>query len=447
MTEATQGNSSTQMSDSKKPKSKNDYDVLIVGGGMVGASMAYALAPLALKVAVVEAYVFDPSASLPAYDDRSIALAYGSRLIYEGMGIWDQLASHVAPIRHIHVSDRGHLGATRLHAEQEKVPDLGYVVESRELGKVLYEQLQASSVDWIAPAKVTRFEQNDQGVDVVLDKQGKEEQITASVVIAADGTQSFIRSLCGIGVQQADYHQTAIIANVSTDKPAEAWAYERFTEQGPIALLPMMQAGKDYRWSLVWTHPPEQVEAVQTMSDEEFLNALQQAFGFRAGRFIKAGNRSAYPLSLIRANNDVQGRVVIIGNASHTLHPVAGQGLNLALRDVAVLADLLADVNQSYQQDCGHALLLDNYQQQRHPDYQRVMRYTDTLVKAFSNDWSILGHLRAGGLMTVDRIKPLKRLLAEQSMGLKFRQSRLSRGLSLQVSVAGQSFESEAINV
>lgn len=438
----------TEENKQSSSKQRNDYDVLIVGGGMVGASMAYALAPLGLKVAVVEAYVFDPSTSLPAYDDRSIALAYGSRLIYEGMGIWNRLASHVAPIRHIHVSDRGHLGATRLHAEQEKVADLGYVVESRELGKVLYEHLQTSNIDWIAPAKVTSFEQNDQCVDVVLDKQEKEEHITADLLIAADGTHSFIRSLCGIGIQQDDYGQTAIIANVSTDKSSQGWAYERFTEHGPIALLPMTQTGNDYRWSLVWTHPPEKVDAIQSMSDDEFLQALQQAFGFRAGRFIKAGKRSAYPLSLIRANKDVQGRVVIIGNASHTLHPVAGQGLNLALRDVAVLADLLANVDQYYQQDCGNALLLDRYQQQRNPDYQRVIRYTDTLVKAFSNDWSILGHLRAGGLMTVDRIKPLKRLLAEQSMGLKFRQARLSRGLSLHSSMTNhKQSKNEAVNV
>jgi 2-octaprenyl-6-methoxyphenol hydroxylase len=439
MTEANKQSSSTK---------QNNYDVLIVGGGMVGASMAYALVPLGLNVAVVEAYVFDSKASQPAYDDRSIALAYGSRLIYEGMGVWGSLATDVAPIRHIHVSDRGHLGATRLHAEQEKVADLGYVVESRSLGKALYKHLQTSNIEWIAPAKVTSFEQHDQCVDVVLDKQGKEERVTTNLVIAADGTQSFIRSLCGVGIQQEDYEQTAVIANVSTDKRSQGWAYERFTEQGPIALLPMTPVGNDHRWSLVWTHPPENVDAIQAMPDDAFLQALQQAFGFRAGRFVKTGKRSAYPLSLIRANKDVQGRVVIIGNASHTLHPVAGQGLNLALRDVAVLAELLATVNQSYQADCGHALLLDSYQQQRQPDYQRVIRYTDTLVKAFSNDWSILGHLRAGGLMTVDRIKPLKRLLAEQSMGLKFRQARLSRGLSLQPAMTNQTQPiDEVINV
>jgi 2-octaprenyl-6-methoxyphenol hydroxylase len=427
-----------------------DYDVLIVGGGLVGASMAVALAPLIaaqqLRVGVVEAMTFDldkpkaaPSSkpTYSAYDDRSIALAYGSRLIYQGMDLWSQLHAHTAPIQHIHVSDRGFFGAARLHARQEKVPDLGYVVQSRTLGQTLLKRLAKTDVEWLQ-AKVIDVKQDHENVQLILDN---DTTACCRLLIAADGTQSSIRDLVSIGTEQRDYAQTAVIANVSTDQAANAWAYERFTQYGPIALLPMiapMAASTDdktQRWSLVWIHPPENIDALKGLSDQAFLNRLQQAFGYRAGRFVRVGRRAYYPLSLVRAQQDVQGRVVVIGNASHTLHPVAGQGLNLALRDVAVLAELIAQYHTEQPQDWSSASsmshLLDDYISQRQPDYRHVIHYTDSLVRGFSNDLIGLGHLRALGLISVDRIPALRRLLARQSMGLMHRQARLSRGLSL----------------
>ncbi|HHC75298.1 MAG TPA: 2-octaprenyl-6-methoxyphenyl hydroxylase [Thiothrix sp.] len=449
-----------------------EYDVLIVGGGLVGASMALALAPLsanrtnsvnnrttdtsqALRIAVVEAMQFNlpksptgvsptdidkdkpPTAS--AYDDRSIALAYGSRLIYQGMAIWSSLEQHAAAIQHIHVSDRGFFGAARLHASQENVPDLGYVVQSRTLGQTLLKRLENTHIEWLQ-AKVTDVKQTSDHVQLSLDNGTK---VGCRLVIAADGTQSSIRDLVNMGTEQRDYAQTAVIANVSTDQASNAWAYERFTQHGPIALLPMTapmaapsdNTAKTQRWSLVWTHPPENIEALKGLSDQAFLKRLQQAFGYRAGRFVRVGRRAYYPLSLVRAQQDVQGRVVVIGNASHTLHPVAGQGLNLALRDVAMLAELIADYYttqpENWSQQTAISHLLDDYISQRQPDYRRVIHYTDGLVRGFSNEIVGLGHLRALGLISVDRVPLLRRVLAEQSMGLKHRQARLSRGLSL----------------
>lgn len=401
------------------------WDVVIVGGGMVGASLALALQPLQLKVALIEAVAFG-SRSQPAYDDRSVALSYGSSRIYQGMGIWQELHTQVAPIQQIHVSDRGYFGATRIRAEQEGVPALGYVVESRVLGQVLFNALSGSSLEIISPATVYELEQQADCVEVKIERQGVVDSLQSKLLVIADGAKSPLREQLGIEVKERDYQQTAIIANISTDQPVQGVAYERFTSSGPLALLPMTQG----RYSLVWTHKTNEAEATLSLSDAEFLQELQQAFGYRQGRFIKAGKRSSYPLSLVKSIAEVQGRAVLIGNASHTLHPVAGQGLNLALRDVASLSDLLATQAQQ-QSDCGSAEILAAYQAARQADYKSVVAYTDSLVRLFSNDFTPLGHARAGGLLAVDRIPPLRKLLTQQSMGLRFRQSRLARGLAL----------------
>lgn len=401
------------------------FDVVIVGGGMVGASLALALKPLNLKIVLVEAISFG-STSQAAYDDRSVALSYGSSRIYQGIGIWQQLKNQVAPIQQIHVSDLGHFGATRLSAEQEAVPALGYVVESRVLGRVLFDQLTDSSIQIISPATVYDLAQDADKNEVKIERQGVVDTLETRLLVIADGAKSPLREQLGIEVKQRDYQQTAIIANVSTDQAVAGIAYERFTRSGPLALLPLTNE----RYSLVWTHKTSEVDATLGLSDAEFLEQLQAAFGYRLGRFTKVGKRSSYPLSLVKAVTETKGRAVLIGNASHTLHPVAGQGLNLALRDVATLSDLLA-AQARQQGDCGSAELLANYQAARQPDYASVVGYTDSLVRLFSTDLALLGHARAGGLLAVDRIAPLRKLLTQQSMGLRFRQSRLARGLAL----------------
>ncbi len=401
------------------------FDVLIVGGGMVGASLAVALKPLKLKVGLIEAYPFGV-AEQPAYDDRSIALSYGSSRIYQGMGLWDKLHTGIASIQHIHVSDRGYFGATRLDAAREQVPALGYVVESRVLGKALYEELANSPIEQIVPAKVYDVQQAAGIVTVSLERAGVIDNLQTRLLVVCDGTKSAIRDMLGIQASLRDYHQTALIANVTTSEPHRQTAYERFTPQGPLALLPLT----DNRYSLVWTHWNQDVNDTLQLDDAAFLQKLQTAFGYRQGTFIKVGQRATYPLVLQKSAREVAGRAVLIGNASHALHPVAGQGLNLGLRDVAQLADLLADAVQAGQ-DPGSPELLHLYEQQRQPDYATVIRYTDSLVRLFSSDFAPLGHARAGGLLAVDRIPALRNWLTRQSMGLRHRQARLSRGLSL----------------
>lgn len=421
----------------------NHYDVIIVGGGMVGASLAIALLPLTkaphnLKVCVVDAIEHN-DAGQPSYDDRSIALSHGSSLIFKGMGLWTELEPKTSPIRQIHVSDRGHFGATRLTAKKEGVPSLGYLVESRVLGRQLYDVLTESDIDLMIPANVIDIKYDNNNEDMInLDLEQGEETIRLSsrLLVAADGTNSQIRKLSGIQTSLSDYQQSAIIANVSTQKPHKDQAYERFTEHGPIALLPMTEN----RSSLVWTHDTKNgnaaIDSIMSMNDESFLKELDQAFGFRLGKFIKVGKRSTYPLSLVTSDKNTAHRTVIIGNASHTLHPVAGQGLNLALRDVAVLSDLIANLISNTPKKIKNITeLLVTYEESREKDLKNTIRYTDSLVRMFSNDNVFLGHARAGGLLAVDRVPPMRKWLSRQSMGINHRQSRLSRGLPLRVLV------------
>lgn len=403
------------------------FDVLIVGGGMVGASLAAALQPLDLKVGVIDAFAFG-EAQQPSYDDRSIALSYGSSRIYQGMGLWQDLVHQTAAIKHIHVSDRGHFGATRIDAAKESVPALGYVVESRVLGGLLYERLKQSDVELIMPAKVVSAAQCEDSVELCIERDNQQQRVATRLLVVADGANSSLREKLGIQANQRDYGQSAIIANVTTEQPHENIAYERFTPSGPLALLPMTEN----RYSLVWTQKTQDVERVMAWDDETFLAELQKAFGYRKGCFIKAGKRSQYPLALIKSEREIAGRAVIMGNASHALHPVAGQGLNLSLRDVATLADTLV-LALKQNKDVADAELLEQYQQQRQADYKVTIPYTDTLIRVFSNDDWALGHLRAGGLMLTDRIPPLRQWLSQQSMGLNQRKARLSRGLALRM--------------
>ena len=400
-----------------------NYDVIIIGGGMVGASLACALSKQKNKrIAIVEAVPFK-SNSQPSFDDRVIALSYGSRRILESMDLWHELEDFIQPIESIHVSDRGHLGAARLHHNEENVEALGYVAENRVIGEVMMNRLQQlDHVDLICPASIEQLQQNNQSVDVVLNVAGEKEQLTAKLLVAADGAMSRVRELAGLQTQQQDYGQTAVITNVETEYAHNSVAYERFTDSGPLAFLPMTKK----RCSVVWTIDAKDSQQIMSLSDDLFIKQLQQRFGFRLGYILKAGVRTAYPLSYIETEQLVKGRVVIIGNAAHALHPVSGQGYNLALRDVAEIAELIATAD-----DPGHELLLAEYHVKRRKDMRRVYRFTDTLVKVFSNNFSPLAHARSASLILMDLTPSLRHLMARQSMGLLGRMSKMMRRLPL----------------
>lgn len=398
----------------------SDFDLIIVGGGMVGASLACALKNTTLKIAIVEA--FEPhSNQQPSYDDRGIALAYGSQRIFESMGLWQQLVPYCTAISDIHVSDRGHFGVTRLSALDENVPALGQVITARSMGFVLNQALsQQKNIDIICPVKVTNLIQNTDTTELILNDN---RHITAKLIVAADGAHSTVRQLLNLGALEHDYGQYAITANITPERAHNGQAFERFTDSGPIALLPM----SDNRCSLVWTVKTGDENNILSLSDDDFLTKLQERFGYRLGKLKHVGQRNSYPLKLMQADQPIQQRIVLIGNAAHSLHPIAGQGFNLGLRDVAALADVLANNAD----DCGDQRLLHDYAQWRQQDQDDVISNTSSLVSLFSNNNSLLGHFRGTALTLIDLAPTAKHWLAKKSMGLDKKQPRLSRGISL----------------
>lgn len=411
---------------------ENLFDLIIIGGGLAGASLACALKNIAenlsLTIAVVEAHELNTKEQ-PSYDDRTVALSYGSRCIFETIGLWPALEQHAQAIDTIHISDRGHFGVTRLTKEQEDVDALGYVLENKRVGEALYAAINdalASNITLFCPAEITTLQQDETQVSVSISLQGETKVLRGKLLVAADGNNSQVMKLLNIGSNRKNYQQTALITNVTPGKRHNNVAYERFTETGPLAFLPM----QSNRCSVVWTLAPKQAEELSTLDDDAFLAQLQQRFGFRLGEFKKVGERQTYPLFLQAATQMVQGRVVVIGNAAHSLHPVAGQGFNLALRDIAILSELIVDRLHAAE-DIGEQAMLQEYVRLREQDIKKVYRFTDTLVRTFSNNVAALAHLRSIGLLMVDVLPGIKHQLATQSMGMNGRLSRLNRGVHL----------------
>ncbi|KFI21784.1 2-octaprenyl-6-methoxyphenyl hydroxylase [Nitrosococcus oceani] len=403
-----------------------DYDLLIAGGGLIGSGLALALARQPLRIGIIEA-VPPATHEQPSFDSRAIALAFGSRQIFEGIGCWPAIAPKTTPIRHIHISDRGHFGVTRLEAAQASLPALGYVVEARALGQTIYQGLKNfSQVELLSPARVININSEPAQIQIQIVSQGRIRTLSTRLLIAADGGSSLVRQLLQIPVQRKDYGQTAIIANVATERPHEYTAFERFTNTGPLALLPLGEK----RSNLVWTVKNTQVPYLAAVDNETFLAHLQQRFGQRLGHFTRIGKCHIYPLQLLRSQQLLAHRAVLIGNAAHNLHPVAGQGFNLGLRDIAALAQTLADAHKAGH-DLGAPETLTAYTQWRQWDQHLIARSTDILVRLFSNDYAGLSLARGLGLTALDLLPPLKRRLMRQATGLAGRQPRLSRGLSL----------------
>lgn len=405
---------------------QKDFDIIIVGGGMVGASLALALAATGMKIGVIEAWTLN-SANQPSYDDRAIALSYGARLIFEGIGLWQALQTKAAPIRHIHISDRGHFGFTRLDHREQGVDALGYVVTGQFLGQLLMQDLdRQSNIELFCPARLESFEVTAQNTVLNISYDGCLQQLESGLLIAADGAKSMIREQLGIQVDEWAYDQTAVISNLTPAKATPGVAYERFTDSGPMAMLPLA----DGRYGLVWTLSDDDQETVLRLSDTQFIDRIQHGFGYRLGEFKKVGRRTSYPLKLLRTREHVRPRVAIIGNAAHSLHPITGQGFNLGLRDVAVLADVLADAQQQ-KQDIGSQQVLSRYAGRRRLDQQAMTLITDGLVRLFTNPLTPIRVARNLGLLALDLAPPAKQLLTRQFMGLNGRLPRISRGLPL----------------
>lgn len=386
--------------------------VIIVGGGMVGATLALAISRLSqgtLPVHLIEAT--SPEAdSHPGFDARAIALAAGTCQQLARIGVWQAIADCATAIKTVHVSDRGHAGFVTLDAGDYRLPALGQVVELHDVGLRLFALLRkAPGVTLHCPDRVASVARTKEQVSVTLESGMT---IDGRVMVAADGTRSALATACGVDWQQAPYEQLAVIANITTAVSHAGRAFERFTPYGPLAMLPMSEG----RCSLVWCHPLEQRDEILSWSDERFCNELQSAFGWRLGRITLAGKRSAYPLSLTAAAKPFSHRTVLVGNAAQTLHPIAGQGFNLGLRDVMSLAETLA---QAYLTggDVGDYAVLSEYERRRQIDRQATVGITDSLVHLFANRWAPLVVGRNIGLMAMELFPPARDALAKRTLG------------------------------
>jgi len=382
------------------------FDVVIIGGGLAGASCALSLASYApdLTIAVIEAN--QPSDDYhPSFDDRSIALAQQSVQFLQTANIFDPQASFAAAIKQVSVSDRGHFGKTHIDCNEFAQDALGYVVEVNPFGRSLHNQLMNSAVKVFCPDTVASLNYQVDSAQLALESGA---ELGAKLVIIADGAQSPTRQLANINFNTKAYSQGAIIANIEVDGGHHNHAFERFTEHGPMALLPM----SNNRYSLVWCMEPEQIKQHMALDDDAFISALQSAFGYRAGQFTKVGVRASYPLVYGRADSLFSHRTVLIGNAGHAIHPIAGQGFNLGLRDVQLLCELA-----SSEHVMGSYPFVSEYAKQRSHDINTVMTLTDGLVRLFSNKSRILALGRSCGLFTMDLCSSLKTPLAKQLMG------------------------------
>lgn len=399
-------------------RSAASVDLAIVGGGLVGASLASALAPLieqrALSVAVIEATPILELASAPfqpSFDARASAIARGSAEHFARMGLWAAMAEQAAPIHTIHVSERGRFGATRLTGEELGVDALGHVIPNAWMGRVLHRRLAELPIAWHCPAKVERIAPVAEGHRLTLSDGSA---LEAGLTVLADGGRSGLKEQLGIESDARPYDQVALIANVEMSRPHRGVAWERFTPEGPMALLPLGGNAME----LVWTHPLGDERRRLALSDGDFLAELQRAFGDRAGRFRRVGSRHAYPLSLVTARETTRPGLAVLGNAAHALHPVAGQGFNLALRGVMDLMAAL-EAGRARGEAPGSTTVLADFEARRRGDRHSVIRFSDGLVRLFGIDSALLSHARAAGLVGLNLAGPLRRALARRAMGLE----------------------------
>jgi 2-octaprenyl-6-methoxyphenol hydroxylase len=407
-------------------ETKQHFDITIVGGGMTGASLALMLAAQKCwRIMLVEAFPMQTGSEQtrhyqPSFDARSTALSYSTRKIFESLGLWHLLEPHTAPITQIQVSDRGHIASTQFNAKQDGFDAYGYVIENRLLGQVLNRALSQQTgnegqIYLAAPAQVSATKIKRDGVELCLND--RDHTIHTRLLVVADGAQSKTRDLLGIAHHVTDYRQMGLIANVALSKPHQGMAYERFTAEGPMALLPLPEVNNAQRSALIWSLPPTKAQHLAECGEAEFLEQLHQSFGYRQGDFSAVGERHLYPLKRIESEEQVRRHVVIIGNAAHTLHPVAGQGFNLALRDVAALAETLNEAATNHQSP-GDLELLQRYQDKQATDQQRTIGGSDLLPKLFSVNSDLMAGARGAGLLAMDIIPSLRAEFAHIGMGL-----------------------------
>jgi len=416
-------------------------DIAIVGGGLAGASLAIALAPLGYDIKVIEAVAFKATGQ-PSYDDRTLALSHSSCRILSAIGLWDALAADATAMRKIFVTELNGPGRVVLDAAELGLDEFGHVVEARRFGATVTGCLaKTDNIEVICPASVEGIEIGEENTVLSLNSRSGTSKLTARLVVAADGANSFIRNHLEIPTETRDYRQTAIICNVTPTLPHEGQAFECLTSTGPFAVLPHT----GMRCGLVWSVASDEVTALMELDDASFMAQAEHRFGKHLGTFLKIGRRSAYPLKLTRARQDIRDRLVILGNAAHAIHPVGAQGFNLALRDVAVLAEILADDGQSgdnnpgdnnpsdnnpsnNSHDPGDNRLLQQYSRWRKADHSGTIAWSDGVTRLFAHPSILVAGLRTAGFMAHALLPGLRRQVANKAMGYRGRVPRLALG-------------------
>lgn len=402
----------------------DSFDVVIVGGGLIGSCLACALAPLGYSVALIEA-VSREVGDQPSFDDRTLALSRSSCAILQGIGVWPHIEQHATPIRRIIVTELGRPGRVELDPAETGLSEFGHVVEARRFGAALIRRMeQEEGIEIICPATVQQIERTGDSVDVDISVDAGLRRIKGSLLVAADGAFSTIRRLLDIPTREHDYRQTAVICNIVPEVHHAGRAFERFTPTGPFAILPHVGD----RCGLVWSVDREAADRLMALTDDAFLAEAHERFGDELGAFQRMGLRSQYPLRLVRATRDTSERVIILGNAAHAIHPVGAQGFNLGCRDVAVLAEVLSTDRGG---DPGAPQVLRRYSGWRRPDHDTTIGLSDGLTRLFSNPSWLASSLRSAGLIAHGLLPALRRRLAAGAMGYRGRVPSLARGESL----------------
>jgi 2-octaprenyl-6-methoxyphenol hydroxylase len=413
------------MTEDNNSVERRSHDVIIVGGGLVGASLACALAPLGLRVALIEAVAFR-AASQPSYDDRTLALSASSCRILQTIGLWAELQENATAIREIHVRELNRPGHVVMSPSDLGLDRFGHVIEARTFGAAMAAALsRLEHLDFLCPATVSAIRVTEDRVIVEYTGADGAGCVEGGLLVGADGAHSCVRESLGIETERHDYGQSAVICNVTPERHHDGRAFELFTPTGPFAVMPHVNS----RCGLIWCVETEQVQALLELPDADFLARANARFGGHLGSFVKVGARSSYPLRLVRAREDIRPRVVILGNAAHAIHPVGAQGFNLGLRDAAVLAEVLADaVRRGGPSVIGNLDILRRYSDWRAPDQQGTIAYSDGLARMFSNPSPIAAAARTAGLLAHAFIPSLRRQLAVRAMGYRGRTPRLAMG-------------------
>ena len=396
------------------------FDVVVVGAGMVGASTALGLSQLGQRILLIDAFNIHSSITgyTPSYDARSTALSWGSKEILSQLSVWPDIAEHACAISQVHVSEQGKFGTTRMTAGEFEQSALGYVVPNQWLGQCLLANIDQEDICFCSATRVEAIQAlRDRQQLTLRSDDGKGLKVSSRLLVISDGADSKTARFLGIESDEELYSQHALIANVTTSLPNNGVAYERFTPKGPLALLPISENTS----SLVWTRDSSEINDYLNMNEAEFCKALELEFGERLGLIEKCGERVSYPLKLMRAKEQYRQGVLLLGNAAHSLHPVAGQGFNLALRGVAAFLESVSQ-NVADASAAGPAFesleSLNKLCQERQRDQSKTIFLSDQLIKIFGSKMPVLSVLRDLGRVGLDNTPHLKSLFAAQTMGL-----------------------------